>query len=421
MGKLLAWLGRLGKDDRAAVGLLFGVSVVPFMLAAGVALDYSRALDLKTEMQAALDAGALAAASSRSLSDGERITLARATFTSNFRSRFGVEPVPTVTLVDGTVRASAAAALPTTFMKLAGINTMDVGANVQIGLPERKDAEIALVLDYSDSMNDPPVGGGRVKYFSMRDAAMGMVNDLTTGEGGKHVKFALVPFSHHVRTSLPGSMVVGEKPGTTWTGCTQDRRFPYNLSVETPDPQNDDTRWGQPVHPDNKMRSCRLFAPHGLILKPLSSDHDAVRRQLEAMQPTGMTHIALGFEFGWHVLSANAPFTEGVSESDKEMVKVLVLLTDGNQTEQAFGPNGSETAKDGERNLEELCRNAKAAGVTVATVAFDLGENPSTVERLRDCASDPSTLFFDVTSSADLAAAFDGIRSKIQEASFIAK
>jgi von Willebrand factor type A domain len=134
-----------------------------------------------------------------------------------------------------------------------------------------------------------------------------------------------------------------------------------------------------------------------------------------------MTHIALGFEFGWHVLSSNTPFTEGVSESNGKTVKVLVLLTDGNQTEQAFGPDGSETEEDGERNLEQLCRNAKEAGITVATVAFDLDEGPSTVERLRDCASDPSKLFFDVKGGADLAAAFDGIRSKVQEAIFIAK
>jgi Flp pilus assembly protein TadG len=160
MNKLLAWFGRFVRDDRAAVALVFGVSVVPFMLAAGVALDYSRALDLKTEMQAALDAGALAAASSRSLSDGERITLAKTTFTSNFRSRFGIVPVPTVTLVDGTVRASAAAALPTAFMKLAGIPKLEVGANVQIGLPGQRDAEIALALDYSGSMNGPPAAAG---------------------------------------------------------------------------------------------------------------------------------------------------------------------------------------------------------------------------------------------------------------------
>jgi len=421
MNKLLAWLGRFGTEDRAAVALLFGVSVVPFMLAAGVALDYSRALDLKTEMQAALDAGALAAASSRNLSDGERITLAKTTFTSNFRSRFGVVPVPTVTLVDGAIRASAAAALPTAFMKLAGIPKMDVGTNVQIGLPGQRDAEIALVLDYSASMNGPPHRGGRVKYLAMRDAASRMIDDLAAGEGAKHVKFALVPFSQHVLVSLPGSMVVSQEKGTTWTGCTQDRKYPYNLSVTTPDPDEDETKWGQPLHPIYGDRPCGAYLSNGLTVRPLSSDHAAVKRQIAGMRPYDMTHIALGFEFGWHVLSSNAPFNEGVPESDGKTVKVLVLLTDGNQTEQAFGPDGSESPEDGERNLEQLCRNAKAAGITVATVALDLDESPSTVERLRDCASDRSKLFFDVTSSADLASAFDGIRSKIQEAIFIAK
>src|SRR5262245_12388793 len=214
-------------------------------------------------------------------------------------------------------------------------------------------------------MNGPPRRGGRVKYLSMRDAASSMIDDLTAGEGAKHVKFALVPFSQHVLVSLPGSMVVGQKPGTTWTGCTQDRKYPFNLSVTTPDPDDDETKWGQPIHQGYGNRPCGAYFANGLVMKPLSSDHAAVKRQLEGMRPYDMTHIALGFEFGWHVLSSNAPFTEGVSESDEKTVKVLVLLTDGKQTEFAFGPDGSETKEDGERNLEQLCRNAKAAGVTV--------------------------------------------------------
>jgi Flp pilus assembly protein TadG len=420
MGKLSGWLGGFGRDDRAAVGLLFGISAVPFMLAAGVAIDYSRAIDLKTEMQAALDAGALAAAASRSMSDGERITLAKTSFSANFRNRFGVKPVPIVTLADGTIQATATAALPTTFMKLAGISKMDVGANVEIRIRERRNAEIALVLDYSDSMREPPAGGGRVKHVALREAASRMVEDLTGGAEAKHVKFALVPFSHHVRASLPGSMVVGQRPGSTWTKCTQDRKYPYNLSVETPDRDNDDSKWGQPVHPQHASRTCGLFVPNGLVVRPLSSDHGAVKRQIQTMLPTGMTHIALGFEFGWHVLSSNAPFTEGVPESEEKTMKVLVLLTDGDQTEQAFGPDGNETEEDGERNLEQLCRNAKAAGITVATVAFDLPDE-ATVTRLRDCASDPKKLHFDASSGADLAAAFEEIRSMVQEAIYIAK
>jgi von Willebrand factor type A domain-containing protein len=120
------------------------------------------------------------------------------------------------------------------------------------------------------------------------------------------------------------------------------------------------------------------------------------------------------------VLSSNAPFGEGVPEGDKSTIKVLVLLTDGQQTVEGFGADGSETQANAERNLEQLCRNAKAAGITVATVALEISDKP-TVARLRDCASDPAKLFFDATTGADLSAAFDSIRAQVQDAIYIAK
>ena len=350
MGRLSTRLGGFGRNERAAVALLFGVSAVPFILAAGVALDYGRALDLKTQMQSALDAGALAAAASRNLTDAQRIKLGETAFAANFKSRFGVEAVPRIMVANGTVQATATAPLPTSFMKLGGIDKMDVGVKVEIQIPQQKNAEIALALDYSDSMTEAPATGGRLKYLSMRDAAAKMVDD----------------------------------------------------------------------HPKYNDWKCVPYVPNGLVVRPLSSDHAAVKRQIQAMRPYMWTHIALGFEFGWHVLSSNAPFSEGVPGSDKDTMKVLVLLTDGKQTEQAFGAGGSETPEDGNRNLEQLCRNAKAAGIIVATVALDLDDEP-TVARLRECASDPDKLFFDATTGADLAAAFDAIRSLVQEAIYIAR
>ena len=149
------------------------------------------------------------------------------------------------------------------------------------------------------------------------------------------------------------------------------------------------------------IRGCGPYRQNGLVVRPLSSDHAAVKRQIQAMRPYMYTHIALGFEFGWHVLSSNAPFGEGVPEGDKSTMKVLVLLTDGQQTVEGFGAGGSETQANGERNLEQLCRNAKAAGITVATVALEISDEP-TVARLRDCSSDPDKLFFDATTGADL-------------------
>lgn len=84
--------------------------------------------------------------------------------------------------------------------------------------------------------------------------------------------------------------------------------------------------------------------------------------------PYAWTHIALGVEFGFHVLPDNAPFTEAASFDDDETNKFMVVLTDGYQTEPAFGPGSTRTVALGEANLEALCSNAKVNGTTMMTL-----------------------------------------------------
>ena len=92
------------------------------------------------------------------------------------------------------------------------------------------------------------------------------------------------------------------------------------------------------------------------------------------MRPYAWTHIALGAEFGYHLLSPNEPFSQGAAYGDRKVQKVMVLLTDGQQTEPAFGPGG-RTVSQGENNLETICDNAKANGITIMTLAFDLDQD----------------------------------------------
>ena len=120
------------------------------------------------------------------------------------------------------------------------------------------------------------------------------------------------------------------------------------------------------------------------------------------------------------MLSDNAPFEEGVSYDDEETQKFMVVLTDGAQTEPAFGPGSTRTVAQGEANLEALCTNAKAKGITMITIAYDLDDN-STTTRLKNCATDPDTNFFVASSGAAVAGAFDNIKTLITAQVFISK
>lgn len=379
---------RFTSNQSGTAAITFAVGIVPLLLASGAAVDYMRYADMETKLQSALDSAALAVAASSSLSHDERIEAGQKSFEANLKSfhvRTG-EVEAKFSLVNNAVTASARYDLPAGLMQIAGLSKMTVGVDSEISIPEGKKAEIALVLDYSGSMEE--VAGGQVKYVAMKNAAQKLVTDLETANP-KKVKFGLVPFSHHVYVTLPEQFVAGKTGTGTWSGCTQDRPYPANVTDATPGATNA-TKWGQPQAKVHSKDGCGAYVPNHLTVAPLTNDFDAIRDQLDAMRPYAWTHIALGAEFGYHLLSPNAPFTEGADYDDKKVQKVMVILTDGRQTEPAFG-SGVRDTNSGESNLEAICENAKNSGITVMTVAFDLRDK-DTRDRLSACSSDRSCL-----------------------------
>ncbi len=414
-------LTRFSTAKNGNVAIIFGLAVLPIFLAGGVAIDYGRAVVTKNHLQAAADAAALAAASMRNADEQQRTDMARSVFATNFKAPRGVTlDELKIEFVDEGVRITPRVKVDTVLMKLAGIQQMPLKTIVEVNLLKARKAEIALVLDYSGSMGRNL--NGEQKYITMRDAAKGLVSDIADKAADGDIKLGLVPFSHHVYTSLPGEHVIGRTAGETWTGCTYDRKAPYNTTHDTPSAGNPDSKWGN-------TRSIRKFDRHGcsgyvsnsLYVQPLTTNTEAIQDQLDRMTPYAWTNIALGMAYGWHLLSPNAPFSEGTSYSDEETLKAIVLLTDGAQTGYSWGPNGRQTKQNGERNLETMCTNIKALNsdpdepnFIIITVAFDLDHAP-TVNRLRNCASSPE-FFYEADDNAQLSAAFDGITKQLSKA-----
>lgn len=410
-------LSRFSADQKGTIAVMAALAAVPIMLATGAAVDFVRFNAAQTHVQAALDAATLTGASAKKVTDAKRAEIALASFKQNMAAgaAAGMSVDPTFKVVQDKFSSEVEIKVPMALMQIAGIDVMKGTSRAEVGILGDIKAEIALVLDYSGSMGDAV--GGTVKYVAMKDAAKKLVTDLSVSDPDK-VKFALVPFSHHVYTTLPSSYVVGGS-GTTWTGCTQDRQYPYNLSDATPS-ASDTTKWNQPEAPDHAAWGCSGYVKNKLHTLELTNKFADIKTQLNAMKPYAYTHIALGVEFGYHMLSPNAPYTSAASYKDKETKKFMVVLTDGEQTEPAFGPGGSRTVADGRANLEKLCENAKANGITIMTMAFDLDDS-ATRKRLQNCATDPVKDFFVVNDPAGLSSAFEAVKTAIADQVFISK
>jgi Flp pilus assembly protein TadG len=399
-------LKRFKQDASGNIAMIFGLTFIPLMLAAGVAVDSINLVTMDTKVSKALDAAVLAvAAAPDSLSTNARETIGEKTFYANLPTGMlnRASKKPKFKITKEKISASVAAVVDTGIMGLVGFDTVNLDVGAEVSIKEKKNAEIALVLDYSGSMTE--VAGGQVKYQAMRTAATKLVDDLVAIDKDK-VKFGLVPFSHYVMAPLPAAYV----RGATYTGtrlvCTQDRPHPANLTDSTPGTSNA-TKWGQP-DVDTDGRGCAEMASKGLAILPLTNDFTAIKTQLQRMRPFHRTHISLGAEFGFHVLSPNAPFSSGAEYDDKTVEKFMVLLTDGRQTVSGFGPGGRRTEDQGRKNLGSICSAAKAQGIKVITIAYDLRDQ-ETRNNLASCASDKDK-FFVADDNKEIAAAFDSIK-----------
>jgi Flp pilus assembly protein TadG len=190
-------------------------------------------------------------------------------------------------------------------------------------------------------------------------------------------------------------------------------------------------------------------------ITPLTTTQQTVSDAITAMQANGYTNITEGLMWGWRALSPGAPFTEGRSYSTSDNKKILVLMTDGENTynpylqkdqnpstsssyagkfvKSAYGGwsylqmnhlgTTSTTSSDVFDKLNAktsaACTAAKAAGITIYTVGFEINDQTSSdpataLALLEGCATD-TTKYYDAQNETDLLNAFTAIGNDISQ------
>ncbi|MCB1431811.1 MAG: VWA domain-containing protein [Alphaproteobacteria bacterium] len=401
---------RVVKLYRSATGgqmsVLMALAIVPLLLAAGAALDYNSAVRLRVELQASLDAAAMAMATASEQPDEDRKAIGEKYFKQNLAGTALAEIEPQILIDEDTITVSARYDYPTSFMHLGGIDQMILDETSKVMRPFAGSAEVVLVLDYSGSMNT------KNKYQDMRDAATQMINDLDGALDAGHFKVGIVPFSAMVRTSMDKSYVNQVSATQTWTGCTQDRKYPYNTNVDTPT-SNVDTKWGyiDGNGENGPGYGCAAYQNKKLTIQPLTDNVSSVTSALADMKPLGNTNISLGTEFGWNLLDPQLPYDNAAPYSDKLTRKFLVLLTDGVQTSSEFGSDNSRSVPAATNNLVEICDNIRAKKITIFTIAYDVTD-PDVTDLLKACA--PGRYYEPSASGSEISAVFSQIKNQIK-------
>ncbi|WP_182915351.1 TadE/TadG family type IV pilus assembly protein [Rhodopseudomonas palustris] len=420
---------RLAGDEHGNIATIFAIMSLPMLAFVGAAVDFARASSARSAMQSALDSTSLMLAKEAATASDLNARAAAV-----FKALYKHDEVTGVTVsaaytpqrgtTPGKLVISGAGQLPTTFMKVVGVDKMEVGTSSTTTWASMK-LRVALALDNTRSME------ADAKLVELKKAAKILVNRLKeTVIANGDVYISLVPFHWVVNigntsTTKPyldwtwwdraGSDTKG-KSHAGWTGCVKDRAEPDDISATTSGKFPPELYMAS--NGKKTIDACTTLQP----LLPLTYDFDAINTAIDAMVAVGGTNQPIGLFWAWWTLRSNAPFAAPPKDPNSQYLTAIVLLTDGENTGNAYyedkskgkSCNGTSACADVDKRQQLLCDAIKADnGTVIYTVDVNTDKGPSKPV-LKACASGESK-FFALTKAEQMTDAFEEIAASMRK------
>ncbi len=171
----------------------------------------------------------------------------------------------------------------------------------------------------------------------------------------------------------------------------------------------------------------------------LTTSFSSLRSAIDNLNADGNTNIPIGMAWGWNSLSPNSPFADGVAYGTPKHKKIIVLMTDGentlsqrdtpndgsyagagyiwqgrvlqaNNTPLQQGASNSERTAALDSRLALICENIKEKDIEIYTIRVEVDSGTS--ELLETCATGED-YFYDVSNSSTLTQVFQSIAGQI--------
>lgn len=379
------------KDRKGATAILMSIAIVPIIGTLAIGTDYSKVVNKRYSLQQVVDSTATAIAR-----DPDSILISntelQARALSYAKAVSGSVPVDnfqiTATINADRVQVDGGGNVKLAFAKVLGAESLAVKASVTVELGKMKNIELALVLDNTGSMQGNKITQLRAAVKKLVDFFEPRIQN--TGD----VKIAMVPFTNVVKTnpSWMQSWMLQSTPPQNWSGCVNDRSSPYDVTDDPPVAGvGNSLYWWK--------SNCGGLAE----IIPMTSDLQVIRSAADTMIASGSTDVPLGMAWGWHALSSGVPLTQGSPPGTENKMRVMLVLTDGDNTAHRWASNIDS-------RMTTICNNVKAANITVFTVRVIDGN----ANLLKNCATSP-VHYFNVTNATQLTPVFEQIASTMSK------
>lgn len=435
------------RDDRGNVAMMFAVAAVPLLGFAGAAIDYTRANNARTAMQAALDSAALMLSKdAATLSNDQLNARAKSYFEAMYKhpEAAGVTVSATYAASAGgtqTVELTGAGTMSTDFMNIMGIPQISFGSKSTAAWGSGR-LRVALALDTTGSMAEDR------KMDALKPAAKKMLTDLQAlAKNSEDVYVSIVPFSKDVNVgtnlynatwikwddtpSDPWSGTSGTRApwddynGTcsnnnyktrstctqssnrtwtvknhnTWNGCVTDRNQDYDVSNAAPSDATPNTMvWAE------QYSSC----PASMMA--LSNNWTQLKNKIDALFPAGNTNQPIGLAWAWQTLTAGGPFIYPAEGPGYGYQKAIVLMSDGLNTENRWSTNVNTI----NARQATMCNAIKDQKIVIHAIQVNTTNDP-TQTVMKNCAIATGGIFREIKNADQLENVFGEIVTQLSK------
>jgi len=360
-------LTNIVKDQRGSVAVVAAAMAGALVVGTGVSVDLGRAYSVKSKLQSAVDAAAVAvAANSPSASS---VTTQMQTVATDFvkanAAQNGVTvATPSVSLSGQSLTVADSAQVPTTFLAMAGISTMTVSAS-STALRTVSGLEVAMVLDNTASLSY--VGAtGKSNFVELQAAANQLANALFASGTTNNplLRVGVIPYTGAVNPYTKGSGTVyvasqlisgNPSKSASWTGCVVERYSTFGgvsssyagsstiYAAVAKDLDSSPASAGYLQQYLNSGNGCPT------AVQPLTNSLAPITAAINGMNDNGGSGTvgSVGIAWGYRLLSPNGPFAavETVNAwSTPKWKKAVVLMTDGvNEETSSYNGFGEVT------------------------------------------------------------------------------
>ncbi len=359
-------LRAFGSDEAGIMAPLVLILFVLMILVGGIAVDVARYENRRVEIQNTLDRATLAAASmSQSLA---AVTVVNDWFTkADLNTELGAVTVTTGVNFKN-VQAEAEVISKNYFMSMLEIDYLE-GLDLSQAEQRVTNVEIALVLDVSGSMYNQIS-----RITNLKKAAKDFIDTVLDSDTENKISIAIVPYNGQVNLgpalaakfnisyphSYPNSYCI-DLPTSTFANTT--------LSRTTAFPQTPfDDGWSSTTQSSSYTAPVSNYYDYsrglysnvwcnpvaGNYVRPFNNNRTTLKSQIDGLVAIGATSIDLGMKWGTFLLDPSSRSINGelagagvvptyfrnrpADYSDTETMKVIVLMTDGeNFVQERFG------------------------------------------------------------------------------------